>query len=64
MNAETEGAEPIPKLDKRVFIYVENPLIVAIFDVKGKMLYVQITTSLQTRDSGSGDTIKNNIPLI
>lgn len=34
------------------------------FDVKGKMRYVQITTSLQTRDADSGDTIKNNIPLI
>ena len=64
MNAETEGAEPAPKLDKRAFIYVEIPPIVANFDVKGKMRYVQITTSLQTRDADSGDTIKNNIPLI
>ena len=60
----TEGAEPVPKLDKRAFIYVEITPMVANFDVKGKMRYVQITTSLQTRDSDSGDTIKNNIPLI
>ena len=64
MNAETEGAEPAPKLDKRAFIYVEIPPIVANFDVKGKMLYVQITTSLQTRDTDSSKTIKDNIPLI
>ena len=64
MNAETEGAEPAPKLDKRAFIYVEIPPIVANFDVKGKMRYVQITTSLQTRDTDSSKTIKDNIPLI
>ena len=34
------------------------------FDVKGKMRYVQITTSLQTRDTDSSKTIKDNIPLI
>ena len=62
--AETDGAEPAPKVDDRAFIYVEIPPVVANFDVKGKMRYVQITTSLQTRDADSGDTIKNNIPLI
>ena len=64
VTAETDGAEPAPKVDDRAFIYVEIPPVVANFDVKGKMRYVQITTSLQTRDSDSGDTIKNNIPLI
>ena len=64
VNAETDGAEAAPKVDDRAFIYVEIPPVVANFDVKGKMRYVQITTSLQTRDADSGDTIKNNIPLI
>ena len=64
VTAETDGAEPAPKVDDRAFIYVEIPPVVANFDVKGKMRYVQITTSLQTRDADSGDTIKNNIPLI
>ena len=64
VNAETDGAEAAPKVDDRAFIYVEIPPVVANFDVKGKMLHVQLTTSLQTRDSGSGDTIKTNIPLI
>lgn len=64
LNAETDGAEPAPKIDDRKFVYVEIPPVVANFDVKGKMRYVQITTSLQTRDKDSGDTIKDNIPLI
>ena len=64
VNAETDGAEAAPKVDDRAFIYVEIPPVVANFDVKGKMRYVQTTTSLQTRDADSGDTIKNNIPLI
>lgn len=64
MTAETDGAEPTPKVDDRAFIYVEIPPVVANFDVKGKMRYVQITTSLQTRDTVSSQTIKDNIPLI
>ena len=64
MTAETDGAEPAPKVDDRAFIYVEIPPVVANFDVKGKMRYVQITTSLQTRDTVSSQTIKDNIPLI
>ena len=64
MTAETDGAEPAPKVDDRAFIYVEIPPVVANFDVKGKMRYVQITTSLQTRDTDSSKTIKDNIPLI
>lgn len=62
--AETDGAELAPKVDDRAFIYVEIPPVVANFDVKGKMRYVQITTSLQTRDTDSSKTIKDNIPLI
>jgi flagellar FliL protein len=34
------------------------------FDVKGKMRYLQITVSLQTRDAPSSDTFKANLPLI
>ena len=64
MNAEVEDADPAPKVDERAFIYVEIPPVVANFDVKGKMRYVQIITSIQTRDKDSGDKIKNNIPLI
>jgi len=64
VTAETDGAEPAPKVDDRAFIYVEIPPVVANFDVKGKMRYVQITTSLQTRDTDSSKTIKDNIPLI
>ncbi|MDA9282253.1 flagellar basal body-associated FliL family protein [Pseudomonadales bacterium] len=64
MTAETDGAESAPKVDDRAFIYVEIPPVVANFDVKGKMRYVQITTSLQTRDTVSSQTIKDNIPLI
>ena len=64
MTAETDGAEPAPKVDDRAFIYVEIPPVVANFDVEGKMRYVQITTSLQTRDTDSSKTIKDNIPLI
>ena len=64
VTAETNGAEPAPKVDDRAFIYVEIPPVVANFDVKGKMRYVQITTSLQTRDTDSSKTIKDNIPLI
>jgi flagellar FliL protein len=64
ISAETGGAEPAPKIDDRAYIYVEIPPVVANFDVKGKMRYVQITTSIQTRDAESGNTIKNNIPLI
>ena len=64
MNAEIDGAQAAPEVDERALIYVEIPPVVANFDVKGKMRYVQITTSFQTRDKDSGDTIKNNIPLI
>ena len=64
MNAETEGAEPAPKLDKRAFIYVEIPPIVANFDVKGKMRYVQITTSLSCERSQRWSLIAKPSPAV
>ena len=36
VTAETDGAEPAPKVDDRAFIYVEIPPGVANFDVRGK----------------------------
>ena len=51
-------------VDDRPFIYVEVPPVVTNFDVKGKMRYLQITVSLQTRDAPTSDTFKANLPLI
>ncbi len=53
-----------PKVDKRPFLYIEVPPVVANFDVKGKMRYLQITVSLQTRDTPSSVAFKANLPLI
>ena len=53
-----------PKVDKRPFLYIEVPPVVANFDVKGKMRYLQITGSLQTRDTPSSVAFKANLPLI
>ena len=58
------GQDSGPEVDDRAFIYVEVPPVVANFDVKGKMRYLQITVSLQTRDSTSSDAFKANLPLI
>jgi len=60
---ETES-EPKVEIDQREFRYIEIPPVVANFQVGKKMRYVQITTSIQTRDPVSEEKIKKNLPLI
>lgn len=62
MSADQGQEKPV--VDDRDFIYVEVPPVVANFSVKGKMRYLQITLSLQTRDAASSDLLKDNLPLI
>lgn len=62
MSADQE--EKKPPVDDRAFIYVEVPPVVANFSVKGKMRYLQITLSIQTRDTASSELLKDNLPLI
>lgn len=52
------------EVDEREYTYTEVPPVVANFDVKGKMRYLQITVSLQTRDETTSKLFKANLPLI
>jgi flagellar FliL protein len=52
------------KIDTREYHYVEIPPVVANFQVGKKMRYVQVTTSVQTRDENSKKTVEKNLPLI
>lgn len=64
LNENGTGEPEGPKIDERDFVYVEVPPVVANFDVKGKMRYLQITVSLQTRDIASSNAFKANLPMI
>ena len=50
--------------DTRSYIYVEVPPVVANFEYKGSMRYLQVTVNLQTRNTVSAATMKENAPLI
>lgn len=52
------------EIDTREYHYVEIPPVVANFQVGKKMRYVQVTTSVQTRDENSKKTVEKNLPLI
>jgi flagellar FliL protein len=52
------------EVDTREYHYVEIPPVVANFQVGKKMRYVQVTTSVQTRDENSKKTVEKNLPLI